>query len=345
MKTQCPFCEKAKLKKYPLTLYTPNYEQEPYDTTLNKACNNCRHCPEMEKALNRNEYHNLKEFYLTLVNGRGELKSIKIVFSDNFATILTTPHYKETIIPTPFIIGENETHTLKARLYGVHAELWAEMYSTNIQAYTWWELSLKFVDKPDIIRRGTDRLPPQWNKLIKIIGVYYEWLYKDSSYSLMFKLKYNFKTRELETPQNTCLPFTDFWEKVKDIPVPIELPKAEDIPQHSRVCIYSRSNILGQASTAKKQIKDCNDFCRLLKLTVVEKYVDEGVSGIGQIGDELKRLIREVKDKQIKFVIISSFSRYSRDISKAAKVRKMLEECNVKTIVLPPKKWGYWLNY
>ena len=341
----CPFCMKSNIKGYPFTLATEKYAAEPYDTSINKVCPKCCHCPEMENALNHNEYGNLTEFCLSLVNGRGEHKSLRIVFDKNKATVFTTPRYRETQIPAPFTIGENEMRTLRARLYNIHAELWNDLYSTDSATYVWWELQMKFNDKSPVCKRGTDRLPPQWNRLIKVIGVYYEWLYYDWSYPKMYKLKYNHKTRQRELPQNTVPPFFDYWNTVKDIPETIELPTADDLVKGTKVCIYARSNGLMQYSSADKQLNECRDFCKALKLQIVAEYIDEGETGLNEMGGQLKRLFADIDEKKFGYVVLASVSRFSRDIQKAANIRKELEKHNVKAVILPPKRWGYWLNY
>lgn len=341
----CPFCIKANIKGYPFTIATEKYATEPYDTSINKTCPKCCHCPEMENALNHNEYSALTEFCLTLVNGRGELKSLRILFEKSIATVYTTPRYKETQIPAPFTIGENEIHTLQARLCNIHTELWCDLYSSGYTTYTWWELLLKFSDRKPIRKRGTDRLPPQWNRLIKLIGVYYEWLYYDWSYSKIYRLKYNHKTRAREVPQNTLAPFTDYWSTAQNIPEVVKMPTVENLSKGEKVCIYARSNGISVYSSTEQQLAECRTFCKERNLQIVGEYVDDGETGLNEMGDQLKKLFADIECKQFKFVILASVSRFSRDIKKAATIRNELEKHNVKAVILPPKKWGYWLNY
>lgn len=341
----CPFCIKANIKGYPFTIATEKYATEPYDTSINKVCPKCCHCPEMENALNHNAYSTLTELCFSLVNGRGEHKSLRIVFEKYKATVYMTPRYRETQIPPPFTIGENEMRTLRARLYNIHAELWNDFYSTDNTTYTWWELLLKFSDSPDISKRGTDKLPPQWNRLIKVIGVYYEWLYYDWSYPKMYKLKYNHKTRRREIPQNTVPPFTDYWGTVKDIPETIELHTAENLTKNTKVGIYARSNGLETYSSTQKQVEECRDFCKVRKVQIVGEYIDNGETGLNAKGEQLNALFADIRQKGIECVVLTALSRFSRDIQRAASIRKELQNYNVKVVILPPKKWGYWLNY
>lgn len=348
MKTKiCPFCMKGTLKGYPFTAYSLKTEValQPYDTSLGKACRKCCHCAEMEQALERKEYDTLTRFCLSYVNGRGEFKSLNIRFIGGEAVIFTSPAYKQTKMPVPYIIGHDETQTLKARLYGLHAEFWNKHYASGENTYVWWELELTFVDEKRIHSTGTDILPPQWNKLLKIVGVYYKWLLQDFSASKMYAKKYNHRTRKRELPTNTLPPFFDYWSNAKDIPAPERLPTPDDVEEGAKVCIYARSNGLGEQSSVKEQLKDCHAFCIAKRLTVVAEYTDEGETGLNEYGEELKRLIREASEKGFTHVIVGSVSRFSRDIGKAVKIRKYLAKCGLTAVILPPKKWGYWHFY
>lgn len=343
----CPFCMKTELKGYFFTPYSENAEtaKEPYDTALNRACRNCAHCTEMERAIARREYDGLTRFCLTFVNGRGELKSLNIRFG-NDTIIFTSPNYQETSPPAPYIIGQDETRTLKARLYTLHAEFWADFYgSESGDCLAWWELLMTFQNGKELHKKGTDTLPPQWNKLLKIVGVYYKWMLQDFSAKKMYMLKYNHRTRKREKPTDSLPPFTDYWATVKGLPPTERLPVPDDVREGAKVCIYARSNQLGDFSTTKQQIEACREFCRARRLEVVAEYADEGVSGLNRCGEELKRLKSESKEKGFTHIVLASVSRFSRDIRQAIAIRNELAALGLTAIMLPPKKWGYWHYY
>ena len=345
----CPFCTKTELKGYPFTLDSENEEQakEPYDTSLNRVCRKCKKCPEMEKALNRNAYDNLTQFVLSYVNGNGDFKSLKIDFEDKGAVITTSSKYRQTEIEPPYTIGEEETKQLKARLYNQHIELWADFYSKDEQRekYTWWELTMVFDKERKIVKRGIDKIPPMWNRLIKVIGRYFEWLYKDWCDGKMYAMKYNYKTGEREIPTNTKPPFTDYWNSALTIPEIARIPTVDELKPRTRVCVYARSNQIGGGNATKKQIKECTAVCIEKNLQIVCVYEDEGVSGMGEMGDGLKALFSSADYKAFTHVILTNVSRYSRDTLKAWKIWQALKDKGVETVAIPPKKWGYWLNY
>ena len=346
--TTCPFCAKTGLKGYPFTIESGNAdsEKEPYDTSLNKACKKCKKCPEMQKALDRKAYDDLQYFCLSYVNGNGDFKSLKIDFEKNGAIITTSPKYKQTQITPPYTIGEEETKQLKARLYNQHIELWQDFYTQNGKtAYTWWELTMRFQENKEIQKRGTDKIPPMWNRLIKAIGRYFEWLYKDWCDGKMYAMKYNHKTGEREVPEKTIPPFTDYWQTGIKIPEIARLPTIDELKPSTRVCVYARSNQIGGGNATKKQIKECTAVCIEKKLQIVSVYEDENVSGIGEMGDGLKALIKSAERGEFSHVVLTSVSRYSRDTCKAWEIWKSIKDKGVQTVVIPPKKWGYWLNY
>lgn len=346
-KTTCPFCMKATLKGYPFTPYSDNTEilAQPYDTGLNNFCSKCCHCAEMEQAIARKEYENLRKFCLSYVNGRGEFKSLMIRFDDE-TTVFTSPNYEEKDIPSPYIIGQDETKTLKARFFTLHSEFWADFYGSDTDdCYTWWDLELTFDDKTAIHKKGTDVLPPQWNKLLKIIGVYYKWMLQDFSAAKMFKLKYNHRTRQREKPANTLPSFTDYWSKIKKFPPTERLPTPDNVKEDTKVCIYARTNDLGDKSKVQKQMEACRTFCKEKKLQIVAEYIDEGVTGLNGYGKALRLLMAEAKEKEFTHIVLASVSRFSRDIGLAVKIRRELERQGLTAIILPPKKWGYWHYY
>lgn len=349
IKSTCPFCTKTSLKGYTFTIESQNsdIEKEPYDTSLNKVCKKCRKCPEMQKALDRNAYDNLQNFCLSYVNGNGDFKSLKIDFETNGGAIITTsPKYKQTEISPPYTVGEEETKQLRARLYNQHIELWQDFYTKDGKStYTWWELTMRFQGDKEIKKRGTDKIPPAWNRLIKAIGRYFEWFYKDWCEGKMYAQKYNHKTGEREIPQNTVPPFSDYWGTKLKIPEIARMPVIDELKPSTRVCVYARSNQIGGGNATKKQIKECVAVCAEKGLEIVNVYEDEGISGIGETGNGLKALLQGAEKGEFTHVVLTSVSRYSRDTCKAWEIWKKIKEKGVQTVVIPPKKWGYWLNY
>lgn len=347
-KTTCPFCTKTNLKGYTFTNESldDKINKEPYNTHLNRVCGKCIKCPEMLKALDINAYGNLKQFCLSYVNGSGNFKSLKIDLTDNGGIITTSPKYKQNIISPPYTIGKEETNQLKARLFIQHIELWNDFYSkpTSLSPYTWWQIKMVFNDGNIIEKRGTNLLPPKWNRLIKVIGKYFEWLYKDWSQNKMYELKYNHKTGEREFPSNTTPPFTDYWNTPLSIPPLIRFPSIDDLKKGTRVCIYARTNQQGD-NAIKRQIKRCTDICTKLNLNIVAVFEDENVSGIHDIGNGLKALLEQATKGLFTHVILTDISRYSRSTEKAWSLYKKLKEKGIETIPIPPQKWGYWLLY
>lgn len=347
IKNTCPFCMKTGLKGYPFTLDCEDEEKakEPYDTHLKKVCGKCQKCSEMQKALDRNAYDDIQQFILSYVNGCGDFKSLKIDFKRREAIITTSPKYRQTKIDPPYNIGEEETKQLKARLYNQHIELWKDKYSKSEKTtYTWWELSMRFPDKL-VLKQGTDKIPEGWNRLIKVIGKYFEWLYKDWCEDKMYLQKYSHKTGEREVPKDTMKPFTQYWKKSLKIPPKATFLMIDKLKRGTHVCVYARSNQVGGGNATKKQLKECNEVCREMGLQVVAEYEDEGVSGIREMGEGLTTLIHEAEEGKFRYIVLTSISRYSRDTAKAWEIWRNLKDKGVETVVIPPKKWGYWLNY
>lgn len=340
--TNCPFCIKATLKGYPFTPYSGNSDiiKEPYDTAINKACRDCIHCEEMEQAIARTDYDGLTRFCLSYVNGKGEFKSLNIRFGKE-TTVYTTPYYKQEFQPTPYKIGTDETQSFKSRLYALHAELWADSYgSDDGECYTWWELFMTFQNGKTIRKQGTNALPPQWNRLLEICGAYYKWMKQDSP-ARMYELKYNHITGLREKPKNCYTPFTDYWATANNLPTAERLFFPDDIQERTKVCIFARPIRRDSMKKTEKQIEACRKFCKLRRLEIVAEYFAEQ----NNQEQEFRRMIAEAKEKGFTYIILATKSHLSRDMEQAIEIRKELAEKGLKTIILPPKKWGQWRNY
>jgi hypothetical protein len=297
----------------------------------------------MDIAIERKEFADLKRFCLSYVNGRGEFKSLNIVFNGDTATVCTTPMYRCAELPPPLIIALDEITILQARLYNMHIEFWQDFYGNHADdIYTWWELLMQFDNGKRIIKRGSDSLSPQWNRLIKIIGVYYEWMYKDWSKDKMYSTLYNHKTRQRELPKDTAAPYSDYWQNI-EVPPAIKFTSAYELKPHTYICIYIRTNLIGTSSPAKNKLIDCHKFCKERDINIVREYIDEGVTGMNGKGKELQRLCDDIAKHDFTHVLVHATSGYSRDIPKSTYIIAELEKRGIRTVTLPLKGWGHWL--
>ena len=79
------------------------------------------------------------------------------------------------------------------------------------------------------------------------------------------------------------------------------------------VSIYSRVSTNGQ--DPRMQITELREYCRNRGWTIVEEYVDRGVSGAKDSRPELDRLMKDAHRRKFSRVAVWKFDRFARSVS------------------------------
>lgn len=102
-----------------------------------------------------------------------------------------------------------------------------------------------------------------------------------------------------------------------------------------KVCCYMRMSTDRQEYSIESQWHVIEDFCNRQKMKVIEKYIDEGISGgYEKLNRRVNflRMIRDSADAEWEAVVIYDSSRFSRSFEQAVAYRAELQRNN-KTVV------------
>lgn len=104
----------------------------------------------------------------------------------------------------------------------------------------------------------------------------------------------------------------------------------------SKVALYARSATVehekGQMSQVEQQLTELRKFCEVHGYTIVDEYVDEGVSGITLNRPELDRLRNDAGTGKFDIAIVDNVDRLARNNMSIALIKNDLEKRGVKLI-------------
>lgn len=103
-----------------------------------------------------------------------------------------------------------------------------------------------------------------------------------------------------------------------------------DVPEQLDCAIYIRVSTTKQVEEGyglDLQKTDCEFLAKYRKWNVVDRYIDEGVSGTLDIAErpELKRLVEDAKNRKFKVVIVYAIDRLGRDSAIITGIIKILD--------------------
>jgi len=97
------------------------------------------------------------------------------------------------------------------------------------------------------------------------------------------------------------------------------------------VVIYARYSSNKQNETSiEAQLKECYEFCKQNKYTVIGEYIDEAVSGRTCDRIKFKQMIEDSNNKEFERVIVYTLDRFARDRYDSAVYKKCLKDNGVK---------------
>lgn len=100
--------------------------------------------------------------------------------------------------------------------------------------------------------------------------------------------------------------------------------------------LYARVSTEEQATegfSIQAQIEDIETYAKRNNMEIVARYVDEGVSGKNISGrPEMKRLLKDIENKEFRMVIVYKIDRISRKSKDALEIAERCEQANVSLI-------------
>lgn len=100
-----------------------------------------------------------------------------------------------------------------------------------------------------------------------------------------------------------------------------------------KIALYFRS-ASHDSDVLKKQKEVLIDFCQKSGLKITEIYIDDGFSGLNINRPALQRMLKDIEDKKIDFVIVESTCRLTRSLKDFNTFCKMFRENDVRFLAL-----------
>src|SRR5271157_5246257 len=83
----------------------------------------------------------------------------------------------------------------------------------------------------------------------------------------------------------------------------------------SRAAIYARVTTSDNGQSPEMQLRELGEFCERRGWSVVEEYVDVGISGSMEDRAELNRLMADAHRRRFDVVVVWKFDRFARSVS------------------------------
>lgn len=97
-----------------------------------------------------------------------------------------------------------------------------------------------------------------------------------------------------------------------------------------KVGIYARVSTKDQ--TVEQQLKELEDYCERSNLTLVKKYIDEGVSAFRKNRPAFNELLEGVRQKKIDIILVYKLDRFGRSLKELIDTMDFLSRHNVEFI-------------
>jgi DNA invertase Pin-like site-specific DNA recombinase len=99
-----------------------------------------------------------------------------------------------------------------------------------------------------------------------------------------------------------------------------------------KVGIYSRVSTNGQ--NPRMQIAELREYCRNRNWTIVDEYVDTGVSGARDSRPELDRLMRDAHRRRFDTVAVWKFDRLARSVTRLLRALETFRSLGIEFVSL-----------
>jgi DNA invertase Pin-like site-specific DNA recombinase len=104
-----------------------------------------------------------------------------------------------------------------------------------------------------------------------------------------------------------------------------------------RVACYCRVSTLDQSTGMESQVRVLKQYCEQNKITEVEFFTDEGVSGTKHSRPALDRMMAAVENGEVSSVVVYSFSRFARSTTHLLTALQIFKKKDVHFVSLTEK--------
>src|SRR5262249_16926793 len=107
----------------------------------------------------------------------------------------------------------------------------------------------------------------------------------------------------------------------------------QERPSVARVALYARGSTLN-GQDPEVQLRELREYCDRRSFTVVEEYLDKGVSGSKDFRPALNRLMNGAKQRQFDAVLVWKLDRFGRSLRHLVNALAELEAVGVGLVSL-----------
>ena len=96
-----------------------------------------------------------------------------------------------------------------------------------------------------------------------------------------------------------------------------------------RVALYARCSTHDKGQDPQLQITPLREYCQKRGFTIVEEYVDNGISGIKEKRPQLDRLLQAARKRQIDVILVWKLDRFGRSLKQLVMLLEELSSLGV----------------
>jgi DNA invertase Pin-like site-specific DNA recombinase len=112
------------------------------------------------------------------------------------------------------------------------------------------------------------------------------------------------------------------------------LPEEKSHPRPVRTAIYARVSTSNNGQDPLVQTREMREYCPRRGWTVVDEYVDVGISGTKEKRTELDRLMADAHRRRFDAVVVWRFDRFARSVSHLLRALETFQTLGIEFVSL-----------
>jgi DNA invertase Pin-like site-specific DNA recombinase len=112
------------------------------------------------------------------------------------------------------------------------------------------------------------------------------------------------------------------------------LPQGKSHSASARAAIYARVSTANNGQDPLVQTREMKEYCPRRGWTVVDEYVDVGISGTKEKRPELDRLMSDAHSRRFDVVVVWKFDRFARSVSHLLRALETFQSLGIEFVSL-----------
>jgi DNA invertase Pin-like site-specific DNA recombinase len=112
------------------------------------------------------------------------------------------------------------------------------------------------------------------------------------------------------------------------------LPQQKSHPSPLRAAIYARVSTTNNGQDPLVQTREMKEYCPRRGWTIVDEYVDVGISGTKEKRAELDRLMADAHRRRFDVVVVWRFDRFARSVSHLLRALETFQSLGIEFVSL-----------